>query len=241
MEETVDEMFPLGEGRNKCSKELLVKIDNALKVYFETLESLYQERANLNLQMKSGFLMMSKARYSMGAKSVSPLQYDENNMEATARVNIAEESSEEEKVSSDVMKVFELVREDGDGKSTNIKMSTDSKSSDNGDGLRKRNVEKKIPEEDKTLSIEEISGNFQKISVVESTEKQKVVDPVKWFGVLVPQALRTSQKNFKSATETACNVASLQVRLENARKEYIKLMKEKSSVMSSVAEAAEEM
>nr|ACQ58122.1 Coiled-coil domain-containing protein 115 [Anoplopoma fimbria] len=52
-----------------------VLLDEKLLCLMEQLELLEEKRAALNSLIEQGWFSMSKARYSMGNKHVSPLQY----------------------------------------------------------------------------------------------------------------------------------------------------------------------
>lgn len=52
------------------------------------------------------------------------------------------------------------------------------------------------------------------ISLKESNDQvDKLTDPIKWYGVLVPQNLRNSQKSFQQSVYLATKVANIQVEL----------------------------
>ena len=63
----------------------------------------------------------------------------------------------------------------------------------------------------------------------------KKKDPLKWFGVLVPQALRNSQKKFQQAVVLSCDLATLKVKLNSLQSHYNQLMQEKRDILNSVS------
>jgi hypothetical protein len=187
------------------------QLDNILVEFFETLGKLYKEQANLENMMKNGFLMMSRARYNMGTKSVGISQYDERNMKASKMVSMT---------TDDVngRKTFEFVNPsdctfDSSDESNELKGSS---------GLRQRKnvgserVETLGPEGDQLISNDSNSKNCK----IDN-------DPIKWFGVLVPQSLRQSQGYFKQATETVLNVSNLKMKVLDLKDKYKSLQKEK--------------
>lgn len=54
-------------------------------------------------------------------------------------------------------------------------------------------------------------------------------DPLKWFGVLVPQNLRQGQAWFQKALDLVVQCANVKEELENCQHEYKKLLKVKNS------------
>ena len=68
------------------------------------------------------------------------------------------------------------------------------------------------------------------------TNKGRVVDPLKWFGILVPPTLRSSQQSFKGAVRdiipTLANVMmemkETEIEVRRTRKKLGKALREKS-------------
>ncbi|KAG9469204.1 hypothetical protein GDO78_021035 [Eleutherodactylus coqui] len=52
-------------------------------------------------------------------------------------------------------------------------------------------------------------------------------DPLRWFGVLVPQSLRGAQRNFRQGILLAAEVTSLQSSIEETRQQYQALLAHK--------------
>lgn len=48
-------------------------------------------------------------------------------------------------------------------------------------------------------------------------------DPIKWFGILVPQSLRTARENFEKSIELAIESANIEQRLVKNCENYAKL------------------
>uniref|UniRef100_A0A4W5JFU6 Vacuolar ATPase assembly protein VMA22 n=1 Tax=Hucho hucho TaxID=62062 RepID=A0A4W5JFU6_9TELE len=63
-----------------------VLLDKKLLVFMDQLELLEEKRERLNSLIEQGWFSMSKARYSMGNKQVSSLQYG-SEMEPLVRVH----------------------------------------------------------------------------------------------------------------------------------------------------------
>ncbi|KAG9331149.1 hypothetical protein JZ751_019941 [Albula glossodonta] len=68
-------------------KELSLRLDQCLVRFMDELESLEEKRDSLNSLIEQGWFSISKARYSMGNKQVSALQYG-SEMEPGVRVHV---------------------------------------------------------------------------------------------------------------------------------------------------------
>ncbi|ELU08388.1 hypothetical protein CAPTEDRAFT_227696 [Capitella teleta] len=185
-------------------REICKELDAVLLKFFSAMDELYFERMHLEQHLKGGHLLMAKARYSMGAKTVGKLQYNEDDLnEALYHVNISDEArlSLEAEV---------------------VQPKTDS-------SVRQRT--KKPGDLESTPSEE----GFEIVHAVSEECKPVRKDPLKWFGVLVPQPLRQCQQNFKKALETTCTIANLQQDLVDLKDKYCSLLKEKENLMAADA------
>ena len=191
------------EGK-KSLDEVNQQLDDIIIQFFECLGELYQEQANLETYMKNGYLMMSRARYSMGVKSVGISQYDENNMKATKVVIVNTEND-----CNNDDKTFQLVN------SNNSLLDTSSDTV--SEGLRQRKVTDKV----------ETITHGSEMTTKKKNAQANVTDPIKWFGVLVPQALRQSQGYFKQALDCAVTVSNLKSKVIFLKEQYKTLRKEK--------------
>ncbi|XP_053388547.1 coiled-coil domain-containing protein 115-like [Mercenaria mercenaria] len=198
------------------------KLDQVLLDFFETLSQLYLEQAKLDQSMKSGYLNMSRARYNMGIKSVGISQCNENTMTASLKVQVTEEK--------------QLIAAEGVESELETELADlDLKSSEESSGstVRRRNV-KRSSVEDEIEHIEDVTLDSDKEKEICKNVKKngvaKTVDPLKWFGILVPQSLRQSQSDFKTAAQTALNIATLKVKLSSLQEEYSILLKTKETL-----------
>ncbi|XP_063410238.1 coiled-coil domain-containing protein 115-like [Mytilus trossulus] len=192
------------------------RLDEVLVEFFECVGELYQEQADLENIMKSGFLMMSRARYNMGAKSVGVSQYDENNMKASKVVLVTEKDDDDDDDDDCVDKMFELV---------NANSCLDESLKDPvSEGLRQR----KSGGKDNVETIG--SENVEQLTQKNSNNTKNYKDPIKWFGVLVPQSLRQSQAYFKQATDSVIKVSNLKSKVIHLKEQYKTLQKEKQLI-----------
>ena len=159
----------------------------------------------------------------MGAKSVGALQYDTDKMEASYKVKISDDDEIEA-----IYPVFSL--QSGEPEKESDGIST-------GDGLRKRNI--KIDGKE----IDELAESIQEIGLNEDAKSEDKLeketspkkDALRWFGVLVPRALKDSQNKFKQAVVLSCDLATLKVKLNSLQSHYSQLMQEKQDILNSVS------
>jgi len=114
-------------------------------------------------------------------------------------------------------------------------------------GLRKR----KVYSADDTTDVGDhgdegsLGDDMKKLSI--SAEKLKkdgygsksstTQDPLHWFGILIPMALRQSQAAFRRSVNTICQIASLQLELLDIREQYHTVLKAKHRLsVSSVVD-----
>lgn len=158
--------------------------------YLRTVQEIHEKKQQLQKCISDGFFLMSKARYIMGIERVSKLHY------------------------SPVMKAKMIVntKQDDDGNTvfdvSNVNPDTSAPGTNNSDGIRKR----------KNASLEtddmEVKTGVSDLKLTDEDEEiEDAPDPLKWFGVLVPQALRDSQENFRRATVITGQICSLDERL----------------------------
>ncbi|EDV25817.1 uncharacterized protein TRIADDRAFT_55299 [Trichoplax adhaerens] len=138
---------------------------------------------------------MSKARYSMGNKAVTALQYP-SDMEAITRVVIdpSKDSNYEE---------FRVLR-------SNISDRIDDKKTKNGEEIKSTVRRRKGESGDKT-TVDKLAQDLDKMKMSKKEEKaNQIGNPLNWFGVLVPPCLRSAQKDFEKAINICVEMASLQ-------------------------------
>ena len=184
-----------------------------------------------------------QARYTMGARSVTSLQYHEDDLkEALVHVRMTNQPDGSllfDKQINTVMKTHSKADDaclDSELDNLPISSSVDNEdlSLKNEFGLRRR-LAKSVDVNDHESEINGTKSNesFQQSSSnddgskiqspnsstettdagVKNKEHSRPKDPLLWFGVLVPQSLRQSQEAFKKAVELSCELASLQNQL----------------------------
>ena len=135
----------------------------------------------------------------MGSKKVSSLQYDlPSKDQALVHVDIH----------SDATPPTFHIAADSPGTTTQKdvrRRQTNSSKADTGDDPRVQDIE-----------LNDFGGGDCQI------QKR---DPIKWFGVLVPQTLRESQRRFRGCPQLCCELATLKARLVQQQQEFQRLMK----------------
>ncbi|XP_014780875.2 coiled-coil domain-containing protein 115 isoform X2 [Octopus bimaculoides] len=195
------------------------RIDKVLLEFFDVLDKYYQCQAILDENLKSGNLHMSRARYIRGVTSISSLKITEREMQASTQVQCSGDGLET---------VFALMSD----------VSRHHTQTHTTDTLRKRNVGKSsndgpnVNEDNNENGRQEKMPGDKKSNDKDSnkTKKQKSTckDPLNWFGVLVPQSLRYSQKNYKSAVDACVELANLQLKMQKLQMQYQELLQEKN-------------
>lgn len=207
-------------------EDICSQLDQLTVEFFDTLERLQEKRGYLNASIRDGHLNLSKARYSMGNKSVGALQYS-HKMDCAlyhvGGVNFKEQSGDN-CVTLELKKilpgkVMETSKADIDEKDEEINV------------LRRRKPQKSGNLNDEITGIEELSLSKEEKSPVESSINGYVQDPLKWFGILVPGCLRTGQKNFQSAIELSCEMVNLELKLKEIEEKFKALKARKRDVI----------
>lgn len=153
----------------------------------------------------------------MGIRSVGISQCAENKMAASLKVNVSDNGqlTVNDSQDSDLETKFDDIdlRSSEDSSESTVRRRTVGKMSD----VETEHIEDVLPGKGSGI------GNNDNLH----DDGDKIVDPLKWFGILVPQSLRQSQCDFKTSALTALSIASLQVRLVGLQEEYRDLLKAK--------------
>ncbi|XP_076840719.1 vacuolar ATPase assembly protein VMA22 isoform X2 [Brachyhypopomus gauderio] len=192
-----------------------LRIDQRLLYFMDQLEILEEKRQKFNALIEEGWFNISKARYSMGNKQVSALQYAS---EMDPHVYVTTSLSENG--------VVEFQCERTENKEELNESDIVENIGPTEGGLRRRvNVKQKETEDESTCK-----GQQQKDPQANTkTEKPKCQhqDPLKWFGILVPQNLKQAQTAFKEVITLSAEISTLQNAILATRMELQSEMKEK--------------
>jgi hypothetical protein len=80
-----------------------------------------------------------------------------------------------------------------------------------------------------TRSSDEINTVQFELQQHEVSSETSHVDPLKWFGIIVPQSLKTAKDHFQKATELVIESANIEMKLKQNYRLFGKLKKIKAS------------
>ncbi|KAK5609437.1 hypothetical protein CRENBAI_008773 [Crenichthys baileyi] len=195
----------VSEGDESC-----LLLDEKLLRFMDQLELLEEKRNALNTLIEQAWFSISKARYSMGNKQVSTLQFA-NEMKPLVSVHVR--TLEDDKV--------EFCTERSSQKCNDESVKDPTSIEDVGPqekGIRQRKKPKHNNTERKA-SEDKGSEKVPKVNPVGKRDHNPQQDPLKWFGILVPQSLKQAQSSFKQVVELSAEIAGLQIAVLNTRKE----------------------
>ncbi|XP_017270541.1 coiled-coil domain-containing protein 115 [Kryptolebias marmoratus] len=194
----------VSEGEESC-----LLLDEKLLHFMDQLELLEKKRTSLNSLIEQGWFSMTKARYSMGNKLVSALQYA-NEMDPLVCVHVRTLDSGE------VVFCTEKSAHKCSEESTKDHTCVENVGPQE-EGIRHRKKKKNITEK---KPGEDASGERSPDdNVVRKGDRDPLQDPLKWFGILVPQPLKQAQSSFKQAIELSAEIAALQIAVLNTQEE----------------------
>ncbi|GFS55583.1 uncharacterized protein TNIN_339471 [Trichonephila inaurata madagascariensis] len=196
-------------------KDVCQEMDQLTMAILHTLQSILVERKYLEAYLKEGYINMAKSRYLMRDRKIDIHQVDSNSLTASFRI-------------SSYLDVDDAVQ---DVTFLNYNPIDNSALENTRSKLKHRSAN----------SENELIGKIQQVSLSDSEEgddktsasmKDSIlldfVDPLKWFGILVPDSLRICQSHFKQSLVTAIKITSLQNKLMTLRVKYKELKKIKS-------------
>ncbi|KAF1841399.1 uncharacterized protein K460DRAFT_419467, partial [Cucurbitaria berberidis CBS 394.84] len=183
---------------------LIAQLDELLERYLHTLDEYEKVRRELAKQLSSGYLSLAQANFHNSSSAIRYGQdcYDER-MQAIRKVNVKEPESEI--IEGRIRFSTFPANESGKGVKSTEKSTPKEQEDENENKRDYASGDQQQPSETpKTGSTSEKTSAPRTDSREdrESTaESSKVVDPLHWFGILVPPALRTAQSTFISAVE----------------------------------------
>lgn len=211
-------------GRSEL-EECSLSLDEKLLRFMEQLEALEEKRAALNSLIEQGWFTTSKARYSMGNKQVSALQYA-SEMEPLVRVHTRTLDNGEVKFCTE-----RVTQSTESGQ--NVKPVEDIGPQEGG--VRRRNKPKNAAE--KKANDETSNEKAPEVTPVKTGDQNPQQDPLKWFGILVPQSLKQAQSSFKQVIELSAEIATLQSAVVASREELKSCMKDKHILQRKLSAA----
>ncbi|XP_069065628.1 coiled-coil domain-containing protein 115 isoform X1 [Pleurodeles waltl] len=216
--------------------EVCEELDRLLLHMMSELETLQRKRVALNELVEQGWFSLSQSRYAMGNKGVSSLQYG-SQMEPLVRVSasfslfsLLGSASEDGSCQFQVERITSTKQETADA--PYLPIVEDIGPRDQVLRKRKGPVKTEEPTSPEKLPVDEAEPSMPgKAQGIKEAERVASQDPLKWFGILVPQSLRRAQNSFKQGLDLAVEVAELQSSIETTRIQYRTLLAKKQLLL----------
>uniref|UniRef100_H2ZUT9 Vacuolar ATPase assembly protein VMA22 n=1 Tax=Latimeria chalumnae TaxID=7897 RepID=H2ZUT9_LATCH len=200
------------------------KLDGLVLQFMKDLETLEKKRGVFNSLIEQGWFSLSKSRYAMGNKSVSSLQYGpEMNPLVWLHTRAAENGT----------RIFEIERKEPEEPE---KVEDIGPKEPAGVRRRKLTLKRKEELEESGKVPDQKPENPDQDKAKTSRQNQgqpPSQDPLKWFGILVPQSLKQAQASFKHVIELSAEIAALQSSIESQRMQYWAVLQEKRQAEAS--------
>ncbi|XP_074103515.1 coiled-coil domain-containing protein 115 [Cotesia typhae] len=90
------------------------------------------------------------------------------------------------------------------------------------------NLETKYTNDDTNKSISTVNFDIS----MKSKDNIENQDPIRWFGVLVPQSLKQAQKKFQESIYISAKIANIDAELETIRKDFDESKKLKNNLVN---------
>ncbi|XP_038603803.1 coiled-coil domain-containing protein 115 [Tachyglossus aculeatus] len=199
------------------------ELDRLLLRLLGQLEDLQAKRAAFNGLVEQGWFSLSKARYALGNKSVSTLQYG-HQMTPLVRVSTG--------VTEDGEQEFQVVtRSSPSPEPPRIDPPAPEEIGPQEQALRRR---KGRPEGTAPPAATTPPSSPKAPGPQESRKSAPCQDPLTWFGILVPQSLRQAQSSFREGILLAGEIATLQNSIEKGRARIRTLHQEKKQLRGAL-------
>ncbi|KAL3466763.1 hypothetical protein BJX64DRAFT_249848 [Aspergillus heterothallicus] len=222
--------------------DLVRSLDTLLERYLGLLDKHQKLQGELASKLSSGFLSLAHANYTSPPGRRYGADYYDERMKATRRIKSKPASFREQNSISGSRELPEI------GAPTKLIFSIALARSSSTDEILVKQIE---PPENDGKAGESIDSNEDGDSgAVNTTErsqsllsrqealagagtkpnpkkKLEILDPIKWYGILVPPSLRNAQNSFTEAVEDCFpELASVIVEMQATEKDVIRLRKE---------------
>ncbi|EDU50297.1 hypothetical protein A1F94_010797 [Pyrenophora tritici-repentis] len=175
--------------------DLLAYLDDLLEHYLNTLHEYHKVMGELSTQLSSGYMSLAQANFHNSSSAIRYGQdcYDER-MQAIRKVHVAEHG----RLLTD-RPHFSIHPPDATPRSRKAPVSEEQEHQPEDEGVELSSATK--DEAETTPDADQRSNQDPEETEKEKKSSEKIADPLKWFGILVPPALRTAQSTFVSAVE----------------------------------------
>ncbi|KAH8719399.1 hypothetical protein GQ44DRAFT_623606 [Phaeosphaeriaceae sp. PMI808] len=171
------ELEPDCEPQSKDKDALIARLDNLLEHYLNTLDQYQKAQDYLSKQLSSSYLALAQANFQNRSPTHYGQDYYDERMQAIRKVTIQRDES-------------------GSTDDDHVKFAIATTST--------KDTSTKQPDDisDQASDTPEPSATLEE-SKETASEQKPPTDPLHWFGILVPSALRTAQSSFISVVEEA--------------------------------------
>ncbi|KAG8229740.1 hypothetical protein J437_LFUL007915 [Ladona fulva] len=183
------------------------EVDDLSLQLLQLMNELMSCKVQIENSTAEGFLYMAKSRILLGKERVSKLQLPISSENGISPIYTVSRNSDSDDDLSLIDRRFQasLVIKDAE-KETSV-------TPDNEEMKLTRRIVTNTDKTSKTLDVED-SSSCTETERTQNKLEEKVTDPLKWFGVLVPQELRMSQKAFAKAVSLAVDCANIQSKID---------------------------
>ncbi|KAF9734941.1 hypothetical protein PMIN06_011020 [Paraphaeosphaeria minitans] len=188
--------------------ELVSRLDHLLERYLHTLDAYQKAQQQLTKNLSTGYLSLAQANFNNNAHTRYGQDYFDERMQASRKIVICED---EEKPT---FSVVSQIANDATFKPKDTSSPPDG-SAAAGETVSTAEVDE-VPELDLQGPLEKKKNHPEP-----ETKKTPTNDPLRWFGVLVPPALRAAQASFATAVESP--VTELSNLLKELRQQEIEI------------------
>ncbi|KAL4739136.1 hypothetical protein BDV11DRAFT_188445 [Aspergillus similis] len=233
---------------NEPTPDLLESLDTLLEKYLHLLDKHQRLQHVLASKLSSGFLSLAHANYTCPPGRRYGADYYDERMRASRRVILRPPSSTDRE---DPIAALESPQHNGPSskgifsiESTSSNDGEEQPDTDESSGTGEKAFEQvplKVPLKDAGNNIAaETTATLENSSEASETKNEaeadakpgpirrrpRTLDPIKWFGILVPPSLRSAQKSFIEAVEGSLpELAGIVVEMQAAEKEISLLRK----------------
>ncbi|KAH6877475.1 hypothetical protein BKA58DRAFT_375163 [Alternaria rosae] len=180
---------------------LLDILDTRLEQYLQTLHEYHDVMQHLSAGLSSGYMSLAQANFYNSSSAIRYGQdcYDER-MQTVRKVHISEHGCTKENYRAHFsIKSSSTTRQDA---STDDQIgSTEQANEAQGPDLPSTGSKSREGEAGATSDADDETAQGSRENEEETRSIGKPTDPLRWFGILVPPALRTAQSTFIGAVE----------------------------------------
>ncbi|KAL1459068.1 hypothetical protein WDU94_011077 [Cyamophila willieti] len=171
-----------------------IKKDELFLERLELMNEYIVHKYQLETLVKSGCLHLAKARYvERRTNYISTLQLPTSD------------------TTKDIKALYHVkIRED----STSNKNDTDELEIDKENDTNKDNLSAPKGKTENVVRSTCTKSNSSNFELIKDEKEAKENNPLKWFGVLVPQSLKSAQTDFEKCIELSIHIANLQLKLQ---------------------------